>query len=406
MLPDAVALAFSRLAPATPTTKAPPAATASLAKAPKFIDFKGRPQRDVRYTPPLRNPAQQPVSVAAGAAPNVVAPVQAPPAPDVTVETTAQVAAGQTPAEQAAAIPSEPVATVTRAPTNVAGPGFESNPGRVVAGPPATPPAAQPVVTPSVSPSGLPSGYQPSIPANAAASSIPVQGPMLPPAGYSETAGTYVDSQGITRRIGEDGSIQTVAGVAPAPAVTAPAPEVLLPPVVQPTATSSAAEQPAPRRADLNAVVGSVAVPEAEKASTVVPVTPDVIASAAPAPTRRATPPKPAATPKAEPTKPAAKPDPKPAAKHPKRHWVQIASGGDVAALRFDYRNAARKNPDLFKGLSGWSAPYGKTRRMVVGPFASAAEAQAWQKKYAATGAQALVWQSAEGTVVEPLPTR
>ena len=85
---------------------------------------------------------------------------------------------------------------------------------------------------------------------------------------------------------------------------------------------------------------------------------------------------------------------------------MQIASGGDVAALRFDYRNAARKNPDLFKGLSGWSAPYGKTRRMVVGPFASAAEAQAWQKKYTATGAQALVWQSAEGTVVEPLPTR
>lgn len=385
---------------------AAPANAPVVAKAPKFLDFNGRPQKNVRYTPPSRKPAAAPVEVAASTPPPAVVAVPDAPAQVAPVE----VASVQAPAPSVP-IPAETAATGTRPqPANI-GPAFETNPGRAVAGPP----AAQPVTKPSAAPSGLPSGYEPSI----AAAGTATQGPMLPPAGFSDTAGTYVDSQGVTRRIGQDGSVQPVAQtvsnpVAPLTDSATPSPEVLLPAVVQPTLTQTASAETAPqeappRRADLTAVVGSVAVPEEEKASTVVPVTPDVIASATPIPAPRVVTPKPAAkpaTPKAEPAKPAAKPDPKPVAKQPRRNWVQIASGSDVAALRFDYRNAARKNPDLFKGLSGWSAPYGKTRRMVVGPFDTMAEAQAWQKKYAAAGGQSLVWQSAEGTVVEPLPTR
>ncbi len=391
---------FGPNAGASPT--ATPAATASapvVAKGPKFIDFNGRPQKNVRYTPPSRQTAQAPIEVAS-------APVEAPQGQQAPV----QVASVQPPL-QTTPIPAEPVATVTRPQPSNVGPAFETNPGRVVAGPP----AADTVAKPNTTASGLPSGYQPSVSVAGSAT----QGPNLPPAGYSDTAGTYVDSQGVTRRIGADGSVQPVVqtvstSVKPTPALPTPAPEVPLPAVVQPALiqtgpTQTAPQEAPPRRADLNSVVGTVAVPEEEKASTVVPVTPDVIAST-PVPAPRVVTPKPAAakpaTPKAEPAKPAAKPDPKPVAKQPKRNWVQIASGSDVAALRYDYRNAARKNPDLFKGLSGWSAPYGKTRRMVVGPFDTMAEAQAWQKKYDAAGGQSLVWQSPEGTVVEPLPTR
>ena len=390
--------------PSTLANNTAPANAPVVVKGPKFLDFNGRPQKNVRYTPPSRQPAAEPVEVAAATPPAVVAvpnaPVQVAPV---------EVSSVQAPAPSVP-IPAETVATVTPRQSANIGPAFETNPGRAVVGRPATEPAAKS----GVSPSGLPSGYQPSI----AAAGTATQGPMLPPAGYSDTAGTYVDSQGVTRRIGEDGSVQPVAqtastSVTPSPVSSAPAPDVLLPAVVQPTFTQTAPAQTAPQeapppRADLNAVVGSVAVPEEEKANTVVPVTPDVIAST-PVPAPRVVTPKPAAkpaTPKVEPAKPATKPDPKPVAKQPKRNWVQIASGSDVAALRFDYRNAARKNPDLFKGLSGWSAPYGKTRRMVVGPFDTMAEAQAWQKKYAAAGGQSLVWQSPEGTVVEPLPTR
>ena len=395
--------------PSSAATTATATSTAeSKARGPRFLDFNGRPQRNVRYEPPARTKAQ-PAAVAQAVPEPVTAPVETP---------AEQLARAPSEPVGPAAIPAEPAVTVARVPDTVAAPGFESNPGRAIAGPPSTlatapqtsgPPANAPSVTTSTTSTaqGLPSGYQPSVPA----AGIAAQTPTLPPAGYSETAGTFIDSQGVTRRIGEDGTVQTVASAdaTAAPKPSNPAPDMQSPPPMQPIAAEpSVSNGPAPTgRTDLNALVGSIAVPEEEKAETVVPVTPDVIASAAPPPAPRIVTPKPAATPKAEPAKPAAKAEPKPAAaQHPKRHWVQIASGSDVSALRYDFRAAARKNPDLFKGLSGWSAPYGKTRRMVVGPFDSFAEAQAWQKKYAAAGGDSLVWQSPEGTVVEPLPTR
>jgi Flp pilus assembly protein TadD len=411
--------------PSAPSVSAASANTPVAAKGPKFIDFNGRPQANVRYIPPLRGAVGDPVEVAV-AAPAAVMPIPVPPVvvapePEVSV---ASVAAIQQPLVQLAAPPAETnVAPKPETPSFV-GPAFETNPGRAVAGPIAPEPVAQ-LSTPSV---GLPSGYQPSVAPNGGerqtAPQTPAQGPLLPAAGYSDTAGTFVDRQGVARRIGDDGSVQPVVQTVSNPATTTPvlatpSPEILLPAVVQPAFVQAAPAQTAPqeappRRADLNVVVGSVAVPEEEKTVTVVPVTPDVIANAAPTPVPNPAPvpaprvvtPKPAAAKPATPKTEAAKPDEKPVAKQPKRNWVQIASGGDVAALRYDYRSAARKNPDLFKGLSGWSAAYGKTRRMVVGPFDTFAEAQAWQKKYSANGQDSLVWQSAEGTVVEPLPTR
>ena len=288
----------------------------------------------------------------------------------------------------------------------------------------------------------LPSGYQPSVPAPDAGDTPS----SLPPAGYSPTAGTYVDSQGVTRRIGEDGSTAPVASApannaptGPQPSMPSPSsvgqePTPLLPPVETmttvtptpaPTPTTTPMGPPAPsaERPSLTAVVGSVAVPEAEKASAIVPVTPDLIANTpGVVPPPRVVSPK-TETPKPEPVKaepkPSAKtttakvapkagkkPAEKPAVTHPKRFWVQIATGYEINGLSFEFNRASRANPALFKGLKGWSSKQGKSLRLVVGPFATSAEAKAWEKKYLATGAQGFAWQSPDGTVVEPLPSR
>ena len=371
------------------TAAAAPVATvvANAATPPKFRDFKGKPQRDVRYTPPVR-------AMVAEAAPEPVQTVVQPPVEQVAV-------LGPTVVQPIVRSEAQTVVQPTSVATPAARPAFETAPGQMAQ---TALPAVSQTQMASV-PTSLPANYQPSV---GGGLNPPMgQGPVLPPAGYSDTAGTFVDSKGVVQRIGADGSIApvgTVAAAAPTPVASAVAtPDAILPGAATPTPN---APSPTPaRRGDLGAVVGTVAVPEAERQATVVPVTPDLIAPASiPAP--RAVTPKPAAVvAKAEP-KPAAKPAPKPAAAHPKRNWVQIATGYETDALRFEYNKAARKNGDLFKGVGGWSSKYGKQIRLVVGPFDTLAEARAWEKKWNATGGQALVWQSADGTVVEALPTR
>ena len=56
-------------------------------------------------------------------------------------------------------------------------------------------------------------------------------------------------------------------------------------------------------------------------------------------------------------------------AANPARQWVQVATGGDAKALAFDFRRLAKKYPALFKGHDGGTSEWGKTRRLVVGPF-------------------------------------
>lgn len=90
-------------------------------------------------------------------------------------------------------------------------------------------------------------------------------------------------------------------------------------------------------------------------------------------------------------------------AANPARHWVQIATGGDVKALAFDYRRLARKYPDQFKGQSGWTSVWGQTRRLVVGPFDSLKDAKAWDADYRKAGGDAFPWSSSDGLEVEKL---
>lgn len=87
----------------------------------------------------------------------------------------------------------------------------------------------------------------------------------------------------------------------------------------------------------------------------------------------------------------------------PERHWVQIATGANPAALARDFRKMVARAPVL-KGQDAWSARFGGTRRMLVGPFRSQGEAVAFMSKAKAAGISGFNWTSPEGAEVEKLP--
>lgn len=94
---------------------------------------------------------------------------------------------------------------------------------------------------------------------------------------------------------------------------------------------------------------------------------------------------------------------PTPAAQ-PSRHWAQIAVGQREDALRFTYRQFARRAPRAFAGKSGWFTPWGETNRLLVGPFASEREARAFLTAIEAEAdIDGLTFQSIAGQEIERL---
>ena len=157
------------------------------------------------------------------------------------------------------------------------------------------------------------------------------------------------------------------------------------------------APQAAPKPAfDLGAIVSSIEIPESEQKPSAVAVDLKKIKPVAP---------KIAAVDEAG---KAAKADPKAAAKakapppSPARFWVQIATG-DAGALGFDYRKWAKKSPDLFKATSGWTSAWGKTSRLLVGPFADQKLAKKWETDFKKAGGDGFMWKSENGVVVTAL---
>jgi cell division septation protein DedD len=101
----------------------------------------------------------------------------------------------------------------------------------------------------------------------------------------------------------------------------------------------------------------------------------------------------------------AAKPDAK-TAKQPAatpRIWVQIATGADANGLGFDYRRMAKKNAALFANKDGWTAVWGKTKRLLVGPFPDMKAAKKWEADFRKAGGDGFVWQSDKTAVVAKL---
>ena len=95
------------------------------------------------------------------------------------------------------------------------------------------------------------------------------------------------------------------------------------------------------------------------------------------------------------------KPESKPAqSANAKRYWVQIATGQDRSALKFDYRRIARKADDLLNDYAGYTAEWGETNRLVAGPVASSKAAQALVTALKEKGVDSFTFTSPEGKEV------
>lgn len=88
---------------------------------------------------------------------------------------------------------------------------------------------------------------------------------------------------------------------------------------------------------------------------------------------------------------------------HPARQWVQVATGANAAALAGDFGRLAKKYPAEFKGQKGATAVWGRTRRLVVGPFPNARAANSWLAAFKKAGGDGFTWSSDAGEEVAPV---
>ncbi|WP_417613804.1 SPOR domain-containing protein [Parasphingorhabdus sp.] len=156
----------------------------------------------------------------------------------------------------------------------------------------------------------------------------------------------------------------------------------------QPASVDMAATDPATK--PLGDIIRGIDIPERETRSEVVPVNLEEIEPAKPQPKIVA---KPVEKTPAKPKEP----------EHPKRYWVQIATGANLNALKFDYRRMTKKQPELFKSQKAWTSPWGATRRMVVGPFDDFKAAKAFEAQLRKGGGDGFAWASADGVEVNEL---
>ena len=89
-------------------------------------------------------------------------------------------------------------------------------------------------------------------------------------------------------------------------------------------------------------------------------------------------------------------------AANPSRNWVQVGTGADRGALAFTLKNLRRKYDEV-KPQDGWVATWGRTNRLLIGPFASFTRAKTVEAKLKSAGGDAFAWQSDAGEVVERL---
>lgn len=182
---------------------------------------------------------------------------------------------------------------------------------------------------------------------------------------------------------------QASPGAAPA-AVPEPAPT----PAPQPVAPAPEPAPPPPR--DLRQAFADFGAATAAPAAAAVQA--GAVNMATFQPRREAPPPKPEVA-KPAPAKPA--PPPKPVI--PSRHWVQIATGRDLGALGFDWRRLKREAGGLLDKHQPQYADWGQTNRLIVGPFASAREAEQFVGKLKDKKLDAFRFTSDQGEEVKPL---
>ncbi|MES2173054.1 MAG: SPOR domain-containing protein [Pseudomonadota bacterium] len=89
-------------------------------------------------------------------------------------------------------------------------------------------------------------------------------------------------------------------------------------------------------------------------------------------------------------------------ADNPSRNWLQIGVGQSKSALSFTMKGL-RKKYTILSRQDGWSTGWGRTNRLLVGPFASFARARELETSLKKDGADAFAWKSEAGETVEKL---
>ncbi len=88
---------------------------------------------------------------------------------------------------------------------------------------------------------------------------------------------------------------------------------------------------------------------------------------------------------------------------HPARHWVQVATGQDTSAFRFDWRRIVRNSGGLLDDAEPFTASWGQTNRLLTGPYPSARAAQEMVSALAAEGVDSFRFSSEEGEEIQSI---
>lgn len=244
---------------------------------------------------------------------------------------------------------------------------------------------------------------QPAPASPAPASTAPVVSAAVPPIGTNPTHSSSPVGPGFS--IADmGGSASTTAP----PANAAPRTAEPAPPSPVPSSPAAAVPRDAPL-ASLAAIAGSIEIPPEELAQADNAIGADTLAKlredkkraeAAEAAKREKD--EAAAKAKAE-ADAKAKAEAAEKKANPARIWVQVATGANARALATDFGKFAKKSPALFKGKSGGTTEWGKTRRLLVGPFKDRKAAQDWLADYKKAGGDGFLFNSEAGQDVDPV---
>ena len=325
-------------------------------------------------------------------------PITAAPAPVTTTRKPDAVLAANAPSA-ATPIPKPASAPPSAAPASAA---------PEVSKPPVLQPSFRSTLRPALSPSAPITDSTP-VPATSVSTPAPTPtSTSAPPAAAPEPIGAAVDAD--KGPIGPGFSIADMGRSTAAVPSPAPTPSAIEPA----TPTSSAvAVAPAPASAaplaSLADIVGSIEIPAEELAQSDNAIGADTLAKLV-ADKRKADA---AEAAKREKDSAAAKAKAEADAKakeeaaekkaNPARIWVQVATGANAKALATDFGKFAKKSPAVFKGKSGATTEWGKTRRLLVGPFKDRKAAQDWLGEYKKAGGDGFLFNSEAGQSVDPV---
>ncbi|AKH42378.1 Flp pilus assembly protein TadD [Altererythrobacter atlanticus] len=96
-------------------------------------------------------------------------------------------------------------------------------------------------------------------------------------------------------------------------------------------------------------------------------------------------------------------PPPPPPPPEPSRHWVQVGTGRNVSAFAFDWRRLKREAGGLLDDAKPFVAAWGRTNRLVTGPYPSSKDADEIVRELKGKGLDSFRFTSAEGEKVSPL---